>query len=438
MDNALIIGPTDGYRGTQKNLLAHARAFRVLGLSVAVLSPRSGPGCVREILRSEGFRVADFGTPGEFLRLLEKETAVAPPEFVNVHAPGWHVPGMSKPLRFLFQTGIPVFETNVFGRLDYFTGRYFDAQLHVSLWCLSRWNAQKRFLPETRNLLGVYFPNIVDTEAFRRAPDSVRAAWRMKCGIPRDAFILGRIGNTDANSLLPAVAGCLRRHPNSWFVSVSDVVGRRDVDLAWLPADVRSRCLEIPEMDSSADLATFYSSCNLLISTSPTGESFGYSIAESCACETPVVVVAHPEQNNAQLELVEVPELAAGKAEDLEETIERAAEIVRGNPMLGGRLRNGIEERYGVRAGTARIARLLDAVRRARRDGRTDRRALRDNLRRSFTTDGWPTRVAAWRHTVESASTPPSLRARAEMAWRWNPFLHFLYERLRVAIKHRP
>jgi glycosyltransferase involved in cell wall biosynthesis len=171
-----------------------------------------------------------------------------------------------------------------------------DVSIQISLWDLWQWQKWKgASLPD----IGVYCPNPVDTESFRPATDAEISEIRSKWGIPESGFVIGRAGKTEWRSVVSHLLDALAEFDNLFFVSVADYNERiPDVLLK------HSRVKLIDRMSSEKTLSLFYSACDVLLSASGIGESFGMVNAEAMACGTPVVAVAKPLLGNAQAEVV--------------------------------------------------------------------------------------------------------------------------------------
>lgn len=428
-----IIGPTDGYRGTQKNLFFCAKIFRSFGIRVVVFTNRGNASGVRIDLDNECFPVVEL-TKGTHLRTrLESELIRSErPLFVNIHAPGWHNPSLLPALRFLHERGIPVVLTNVFGRNDWKSGRFVDINVQISLWDLSRWNA--RCFPFGGGRFGIYLPNAVDTGEFRRADENARSGFRKKLEIDDTAFVVGRLGKTDWTSVEHSVSSFLGKHPDAHFVSVDDYDHGLSA-LARLQQLHPGRIHAIPSLKTSTELSLFYSACDMTVATSGIGESFGYVIAESLACETPVVSISRPSQDNAQLELIDDPDFVAGKPADLPETLERAFVRIANEPGLGRTFREKTERRYGTVAVALMWQTFCATMERSSENGRFDRDLARAELAKSFQTSFTPGFLRTLRYVKTSSWSAPSAKEAFSMLWKRVPILFYLYENLRLILK---
>jgi len=222
------------------------------------------------------------------------------PDIVHVHRPGDGSACYASLFKEFKDMGAKIIETSVFGFVDYTpAGQWVDLSLHISHWNLYRWNRLKSGYPYR----GVYLPNIVDTARLRRSSMKEIQSYRDALHIPHDAFVVGRIGKTKWPWVNRFIYPILKQHPNTWFLSVQDDGGDDDRFAAW-DAETRKRVVEIPRMNY-AEVPLFYSACTITLNMSYIGESFGFVIAESMCCETPVVAVSTPDIDDAQIEVVQ-------------------------------------------------------------------------------------------------------------------------------------
>lgn len=218
------------------------------------------------------------------------------PRLVHMHRAGGVSDRDNALLRLLKKkTGCRILETNVFGTADLTYPDPIDLHAHISRWDLWRW---RRWLWPLRRP-GIYLPYCLDTSEFRPLP---REAFRNAHGLVNDDFVVGRIGKTDWTRLRAALIPALRACPRIRLASVDDYSGK-NMRLADWPSDIRDRIKRIPVLSGPNELSSFYSSCDLTVSASPIGESFGYVVAESMACGTPVIAFSMPRNDNAQIEI---------------------------------------------------------------------------------------------------------------------------------------
>lgn len=328
----VLAGGLGVMRGTERMIRSVAAILRK-DHEVVVYATELG-GDTERILRDEGFRVLVGGAALD-------EALAFHPDIVNIHHPGWWNPKQAEILRRFRRDGAKVVETNIFGQVDYEAGDTLDLSIQISRWDLYRWKCVKRPL----KTLGVYCPNIVETDGFRRAGGAEIAEWRRALSLPADAFVLGRAGKFDWTAMASALEGFLARDLRHWLVSIDDGCGSSAMPKS-LKAHPRVRV--VPRMSSSEELSCFYSGCDALLNASPFGESFGMIVAESVACGTPVIALSTPNLDNAQLEVMEPgvggvaiasPEYLGAAVEHIRRDFPRTAERL-------VRMRESIVSRY--------------------------------------------------------------------------------------------
>lgn len=284
----LFIANELSYRGTPRYLFYCARIARANGHSVRIWGLERGGELEAAFAR--------LSVPVQ-IGLEPIDAAIEfRPDIVHVHRAGGVSDRDNALLRLLkSRTGCRILETNVFGTADLTRHSPIDLHAHISRWDLWRW---RRWLWPLRRP-GIYLPYCIDTREFRPVP---AAEFRRAHGLAASDFVVGRIGKTDWPRLCAALVPAMRAGRQIRLASVDDYSGRT-MELADWPADVRDRIVRIPVLAGPDELSAFYSACDLTVNVSPIGESFGYVVAESMACGTPVVAFSLPRNDNAQIEI---------------------------------------------------------------------------------------------------------------------------------------
>lgn len=332
--NVLLVTNELGYRGTPRFLANCAILARQAGHRVLVWGLQEGGAAERTC--------AEHGIPVRIGFAALADALAFAPHIVHVHRAGGVSDRDNALLRFLkTKTGCRVLETNVFGSADLTVPDPIDLHAHISRWDLWRW---RRWLWPFRRP-GIYLPYCVDTDAFRPVPPE---GFRRAHGIPCDAPVVGRIGKTDWAELRRALIPALRECPGLVFVSVNDYSGESEDFDGW-PDECRARTVRVPALRGADELSAFYSACDLTLNFSPIGESFGYVVAESMSCGTPVIALSKPRNDNAQIELAD----ACCGAYPVK-TAEAACRVIRDcvrtppSPEQRARCRDSIMRRYSL------------------------------------------------------------------------------------------
>ncbi len=283
-----IVGGLATFRGTERMLLETVESFSSDN-KILIWAYHFGGESVA-IFQRVGFHVL-IGKEAE------AECRIFNPDIVNIHRSGMYNQVETDILRKFKDLGSRIIETSIFGVNDYSADGLIDLSLQISRWDLYRWNRRKGpFCRQT----SIYLPNAVDTDAFHRAKDSERHDFRAQHNIPDDAFLLSRIGKTDWTTITPYLLKTLLNNPKCIFFSVDDYCG-----IAPEAIRLHPQFRSTPRLENERQLSLYYSSADAVLATSPIGESFGMVIAESMACETPVIAWTKPDMDNAQAELIQ-------------------------------------------------------------------------------------------------------------------------------------
>lgn len=443
--NIIILSPPLGYRGSENFVANCAATYRSMDVShfgdgsleVTIMSSAKGNDVVYETLLKQKFRILQYQSEQEFHALLDEELGSRPPAFVHLHRGGWYNRAQAGILRKLHDKHIPIIETNIFGRLDYFTGQLIDVHLHISKWDLIRWNYRKRHIPQARTQFGVYLPYCLDSSVFKPQPESAISSFKRKHDIPSDAFVIGRLGKTDWKTLGYTIPAVLSKHKNVCFVTVEDYSCPINLIQSW-PAPVQNQIRIIPKLKDKESLSAFYSSCSVTLATSGIGESFGFGIAESMSCGTPVVSISRPHQDNAQTELIDHGQtgFVAGSSKALLSLLMHVIDSPETLSWCRERCRGKIQHEYDCQAVANRLEVLVAAI--LSENGVFSRSSLIQKLKRDFIWQSCQTPLCTYSRLKANSFPPTSIKDLLSMLWRWNPFLFFVYERLRVLIKGTP
>ncbi|MBX3358557.1 MAG: glycosyltransferase family 4 protein [Phycisphaeraceae bacterium] len=307
------LGPGGMERVAQNCALAYAKG----GHDSAVFS-HSHDGHRRAILERAGVPVF-VGGESEAERVRGAREAWAwGPDVVHIHRFGYPEPAAGHVLRVLRESAearggregqggrLPVVETNHFARADATADRLLiDAHIQISRWCMWQWRRWSRGLrPEA---VGVLVPHMVKADVFRRAAEDRIRAFRAEFGVPEDAVLFGRVGQTTPSiwppTLIDVFEEVARGDGRAWLM----VVGSPDSlipRIERLPEDVRRRVVRVPFIVGDERLVECYSAMDVFLHVTLIGDSFGLVLCEAMLCGTPVITLSTPCRGNSQVEVV--------------------------------------------------------------------------------------------------------------------------------------
>lgn len=278
--------------GTQRAAQNFCEAYAVLGHDSKMLATMQG-GIRKDELEKENIQV--------WVTLSEQnleEIARWKPNVIHLHSHGVTFKDVTI-LKNLCPEALFV-ETNVFSvPSDY--SHLLDYSYQLSNWCkflyLSRGGSKE---------LCVKVPYPVKVTNFFKVPKEEADAFRSKYDIPEDAFLFGRVGQNffgkwslylidvfdkfnkkvSANSFLVVV------NPPQEVVDYVDYLG------------LHNKVVIIDKLYGDEELRRCYSAIDVFLHIANQGESFGQVLAESLLCETPVITMNTPWDDNSQAEVV--------------------------------------------------------------------------------------------------------------------------------------
>ncbi len=367
----LFITSELGYRGTPRFVINCATIAATAGHQVLVWGTETG-GATEQKCRDEAINVI-IGDDSIH------QAVEFSPDIAHIHRSG----GPSRKDNALFKTlkertGCKILETSVFGLVDFSSNKLIDLHAHISKWDLWRWRRWLRPLHQA----GILLPNCIDTVAMHPMPSNFRSKYQ----IPDNAFLIGRLGKTDWQSLGNALNAAMAKNSNIWFATVGDYSA--DAGQHPIFQKFADRIIAIPRLNGPEELSRFYSACDVTMNFSPIGESFGYVVAESMSCGTPVVTLSKPRNDNAQIELA-APECGGfpvNGAESAADTLEELAADRTKLDIARARCRDSIEQRYSLHVLGPRILKTYELLHSTSINGKA--------LERLFESNGFTTRIS--------------------------------------------
>ncbi len=297
-----------GPGGTQRVAQNFTLGYQRLGHDVAVLAYGKG-GPREDALRGAGVPVIVGGGDESSRHAATDEAARWRPEVIHIHRPGIADSRTADLLRHLKSAvdGRPVvLETNIFARPDYSADRQLiDVHLLLTQWCLWKWRRWTRGQQPVP--IGVVIPNMIEPGAFYPEQEGQGMAFRDEFGIPREAFVFGRIGQPNLANWSPEIFRPFQKiaseNPNAWLLLVGMPEGLRS-QLERLPPEIKRRVVTVSFLHGDDRLRACYWAMDVMLHAATCGESFGLVLIEAILCGRPVITMSRPRRGNSQIEIV--------------------------------------------------------------------------------------------------------------------------------------
>lgn len=277
--------------GTQRAAQNFAEAYRDMGHDSRVLATHRG-GVREDELRQRNVSVW-HGVESSTVA----EIAAWRPEVVHVHSHGLE----KGHLDALFHAcpDARLVETNVFSLPSPWV-RSLHVSFQLSMWCDWLYHLRGNF-----SWPSAIVPNPVRSAGFRRATPEAIAAFRECHGVRGDEIVLGRVGQAYDRKwsplLIEAFENVRRRSPRTKLIVVNP------------PRSIVERChrsqfsesiVVIDHLVGDEAMSIAYSAMDIFVHVADQGESFGLVLTEAMLCETPVVTLSTPWEDNSQAEVV--------------------------------------------------------------------------------------------------------------------------------------
>jgi hypothetical protein len=173
-----------GLGGTERVAQNFSVGYKNSNCDTKVLATKA-LGVRAAYLADENIEVFDGGK--DFEKSVQQINAWKP-DIIHIHRPGY-ANEMNNLLPLIKSGNTKVIETNVFARPDYSRSAHLvDAHLHLSNWCLWKWQNWTKNLDQ----LGVILPYLVDCDKIKITEKTGRH--RSLDKVPQNGIILGRIG----------------------------------------------------------------------------------------------------------------------------------------------------------------------------------------------------------------------------------------------------
>lgn len=289
-----------GPGGTERGAVNYARAYKNAGCDSRVWILGAGNDR-KSCLEACGVKMYFDEVTGHDNNRLHIITWM--PEIIHIHYFDKYIYNLILPFK---QLGATIVETNVFSRPRYCKEyKIVDVSFQLAYWGFwkyHQWMSFKNNYPV--NLRLPYFVNSIDFKA--DFPDS-RNNLRQRLRLPDDAFIAGRVGQSDVakwdRRIFQVISYIVSQKAEIFFVFVG-FPEELKIELYRADKCIQERVHLIDYIHGDYALTEFYKSIDVFIHMSQIGESFGYVLVESLLCNCPVITLTTPFRDNAQFEVI--------------------------------------------------------------------------------------------------------------------------------------
>lgn len=194
-------------------------------------------------------------------------------------------------------------ETNVFSIPSRWSNEL-DISFQLSKWCEFLYRKKIKDISKKTSVL----PNPVICKNFiqnQKERNQNNIYIRKKYNIPLNAYVIGRIGQNDMGSWSFMIIDIFETLNNSGVRPFLILVDPPTKIITRIKkSKFKNQIIVLDKIYNDQFLKKIYSSMNLFLHISGSGESFGYTIVEAILSRTPVATLATPWCGNTQIEIV--------------------------------------------------------------------------------------------------------------------------------------
>ncbi len=219
------------------------------------------------------------------------------PDLIHLHSHGLTEKRVINCLKL--SQNAKIVETNVFSEPNPWS-KYVEISFQLSNWC--DWLFKKR----TKDLYNTeILGNPIICENFWKASKNEIKTFKEKYELTHNQIVLGRIGQSSVSKWSPKIIEVFenlsKTYPNISLLLVNPPNTIIDkIKNSFYKNNIKI----IKKITDDNLLRICYSTIDIFIHIANQGESFGYVLAESLLCQTPVVTLQTPWADNTQCELV--------------------------------------------------------------------------------------------------------------------------------------
>lgn len=289
----LSISPGFGKGGAERSSSNFALGYKKLNLDSRVLSTHEHDnGFRKNILLNEGI-VVWMNNEHSIDEIIQWS-----PNFVHIQSNISDEQRLLELIDRLKQFGATIIEKSIFSYPKPYD-HLLDYSCHLSNWALFLYLCRGGNSKKAKII-----PNPVITDNFYKASELEILQFKNEHGIPKDSLIVGRIGQNSrgkrSKHFIDILCLFQKINPTCHYI----LVNPPKILVTYINLKKLENVHIIEKIDKDQDLRICYSAIDIFAHISNIGESFGNVLAECLLCETPVITLNTPWQDNSQAEVI--------------------------------------------------------------------------------------------------------------------------------------
>jgi glycosyltransferase involved in cell wall biosynthesis len=197
-------------------------------------------------------------------------------------------------------------EINVFGLYDKSTYNDINLHFHVSNTSILKYMINKKTWDKKDSQINFVIYNGLDLKNIDKNLTKINIEkFKSRYGIKNDDFVISRTARPSMSKWtdLTTIVALLLHNNNKNIIFIFRSIPKEREKI--FKKILKNNFINLPVTLDEKDILSIYKISDITFNFSKIGESFGYSIAESMYCATPVISNLTKNKDNAQIELID-------------------------------------------------------------------------------------------------------------------------------------